>query len=363
MLERIAETPPPEWRHGERWAERMRRWAQRCARLIVAPAGLPRALRLLDVPRERITTLSNGADTRLFSPLEVDRAALWRRVLVQQPRGWLPGRRPGSARYDEQHVAALGAGAVLLYVGRFTAVKRLDRLIAAFVEARQACSAAASLVIVGGHPGEWEGEHPAEIASRLGADSVFLAGWYGQEELPELLSASDALVMASEREQFGQVLVEAMSCGLPVVAARSLGPELIVDDGRTGWLTEPDDHRALAHAMTEVVERPDERARRGAAARKAARERFSWDSISAQFATVLEEVIGHRPPAATASDADVAQQPRGGVRVGRIEGLDRELGQGDVGGGPERGQRAEEGQLAATVEVEQPERQHDVGRL
>jgi glycosyltransferase involved in cell wall biosynthesis len=295
MLERIASGPPPGWEHAGRWADRMRLWARRCDRLVVAPAGLPRALELLDVARDRIATLPNGVDTKLFTPRDVDRAALWRRVLIEQPRGWLPNRPAGSARYEDQEIAELSAGAILLYVGRFTAVKRLDRLIAAFGIARRELRSAAGLVIVGGHPGEWESEHPAEVAARLGVRNVFLAGWYGHQELPDMFCAADAVVVASEREQFGQVLVEGMACGLPVAAPRSLGPAMIIDDGRTGWLTEPDDEAALARAMIEIVERPAERARRGEAARRVVRSRFSWSRISARLAALLERVIGNRP--------------------------------------------------------------------
>jgi glycosyltransferase involved in cell wall biosynthesis len=294
MLERIAAGPPPSWKHAARWAARLRLWARGCARLVVAPSGVERAMRLLDVPRERVVSLPNGVDTQLFTPRKVDRAAIWHRVLVEEPRGWLPDRPPGSARYDDQQVAELCRGSILVYIGRFTAVKRLDRLIAAFAKARGRSDKQVGLVLVGGHPGEWEGEHPAQIAARLEVEDVFLAGWYQHEELPELLSAADAIVVASEREQFGQVLVEGMACGLPVVASRSLGPALIVDDGRTGWLAEPDDEDALAAAIVEAVEDPAERERRGSAARTAARAGFSWDSVSEQLAGVLEEVTRAR---------------------------------------------------------------------
>jgi glycosyltransferase involved in cell wall biosynthesis len=146
-------------------------------------------------------------------------------------------------------------------------------------------------VLVGGHPGEWEGEHPAELAARLGVEDVFLAGWYKHEELPQLFAGADAVVMASERDQFGQVLVEGMACGLPAVASRVLGPAMIIDDGETGWLTEPDDEAALAGAMIELVTNPEERARRGAAARVAVCEQFSWTRISERFGDALEAVI------------------------------------------------------------------------
>jgi glycosyltransferase involved in cell wall biosynthesis len=211
MLERIAGPDPPQWRYAERWAGRMRGWARDCARLVVAPAGIERAVSLLGVSRAQVAGIPNGVEAGLFTPTAPDREAFWRRALVQQPRGWLPGEPPGSARYRESDVVALAAGTVLLYVGRFTAVKRLDRLIAAFGRAEERLDAPAGLVLVGGHPGEWEGEHPAEIASRLGIAQVFLAGWQTQEELPDFFSAADLVVLTSEREQFGQVIVEGIA--------------------------------------------------------------------------------------------------------------------------------------------------------
>jgi glycosyltransferase involved in cell wall biosynthesis len=242
-----------------------------------------------------VVGLPNGVDVELFLPRAIDRDAFWQRVLVQQPQGWLPGRPPGSVSYLETEARQLAAGTVLLYAGRFTAVKRLDRLIAAFGRAQDRFAVPVGLVLVGGHPGEWEGEHPADIAARLGVPRVFLAGWHTQEDLPELLSAADAVVLTSEREQFGQVLIEAMACGVPAVATRSLGPTAIIEDGRTGWLVEPDDEAALAAALTEVVNDTSEREHRGQAACLAARERFSWATITAKLAAVLEEVVSDRP--------------------------------------------------------------------
>jgi glycosyltransferase involved in cell wall biosynthesis len=292
MLERIAAGAPPSWRCAERWAARMRMWAGRCARIVVAPAGVERALTLLGVPRDRIVALPNGVQVSLFQPRPLDRRAFWRRVLAQQPRGWLPGQGPGSANYREQDADLLAAGVVLLYVGRFTAVKRLDRLIAAFGRAQALSSMRVGLVLVGGHPGEWEGEHPAQLAARLEIPGVFLAGWYPHEELPAFFSAADAIVLTSEREQFGQALIEGMACGLPVVATRSLGPAGIVEDGCTGWLVDPGDEETLAVALTEAVEDARERERRGRAAVQAVRERFASSHTVAQLCVVLEQVAG-----------------------------------------------------------------------
>lgn len=293
MLERIAAGAPASWRYAEQWAARMCMWAQRCARIVVAPAGVERALSLLGVVRNRMVVLPNGVQLEVFRRRSLDRRAFWRRVLVQRPRGWLPGQGPGSAGYDEQEADRLAAGVVLLYVGRFTAVKRLDRLLMAFGRARERASSPVGLVLVGGHPGEWEGEHPAQLAERLEIPSVFLAGWYPHEELPSFFSAADAVVLSSEREQFGQALIEGMACGLPAVAVRSLGPGEIVEDGRTGWLVDGDDEDALAQALTEVVDDARERERRGRAALRSVRERFTYSGVVARLRAVLEEVAAH----------------------------------------------------------------------
>lgn len=292
MLEQIAAGAPPEWRHAQRWAERMRGWAHRCVRLVVAPAGVERAMALLGVRRQRLVALPNGVDVELFRPRALDRDAFWRRALVQQSQGWLPDQPPGSARYSEAAVAQLAAGTVLLYVGRFTAVKRLDLLIGAFARAQEPLTTPAGLVLVGGHPGEWENEHPAQIAARLGTPNVFLAGWQTQHELPAFFSAADAVVTASQREQFGQALIEGMACGLPAIATSSLGPAAIIENGRTGWLTAPDDETALATALTAAINDAPERQQRGHRARLTVGEHFSWSGVATQLMTVLEAVAG-----------------------------------------------------------------------
>jgi glycosyltransferase involved in cell wall biosynthesis len=285
MLEAIA--AGAAWPHGVAWAERLRGWAARAALLIVAPGGGARAARLLGVATERFEPLPNGFDPELFHPRRVDRLAVWRRVLVEQPRGWLPGAEPGSVGYAEAAVEALCRGSVIVFVGRFTEVKGLPVLLEAFAAARPRFDAPASLVLVGGHPGEWEGEHPAEAIERLGLDGVLLAGWHEQSELPELLAAGDALVLPSERESFGQVIVEAMASGVPAIATASLGPRHIVDDGETGWLVPVGDRDALAAALVGAVNDPAERRRRGKRAEQAARERFAWPVIAERLEGIL----------------------------------------------------------------------------
>lgn len=292
MLEAIVQGA--DWPYGDAWAERMRRWAQGSERLLVlTPSHIERAAELLGVEPERCVVSPNGFDPDLFVPRDIDRRAFWRRHLVEEPKGWKPGAPEGSVRYTEAEVEALAEGPVMVAVGRFTAVKRLPQLIDAWARAWRDLPPTASLVLVGGHPGEYEGEHPLEAIERTGARNVFLAGWHGHDELPEFLSAADVQVLNSAREQFGAVLVEGMACGLPAIAVNRLGPAEIVDDGHNGWLVEPDDADGLVAAIVSALGDEEQRRRRSEAARRTALDRYSWPAISGRVAEVLQAAVDH----------------------------------------------------------------------
>jgi glycosyltransferase involved in cell wall biosynthesis len=295
MLERIAAGPPATWTHAAAWAERMRRWAARAERLLLlSPSQIARVAALLGIGPERCVVSPNGFDPDRFAPRPVDRAAHWHEHLVANPRGWRPGEGEGSVRYTDAEIAPLSEGPVLLNIGRFTEVKRIGLLVRAFARAQRDAATRASLVLVGGHPGEWEGEHPCEAIERSGAQGVFLAGWHEHAALPSFFGAADLTVLASIREQFGLVLVEGMACGLPAIAVDRFGPGEIVAPGRTGWLVGPDDEAALAAAMRAAIDAPEEVARRGVLARADAVARWSWPAIAERVGGVLAEVAATR---------------------------------------------------------------------
>jgi glycosyltransferase involved in cell wall biosynthesis len=294
MLEQIEQGPPAGWEFADAWAERLREWAAGAERLIVSPAGLERAHRLLGVGFQQLVPLASGFDPAVFHPMRIDRLAHWRRHLLERPTAVAPdGTR---VSYSEEEMEVLAEGTVLLYVGRFTEVKRLPFLLEAFAAAQPRFARPAALAIVGGHPGEWEGEHPVYAARRLGLDQVFFAGWQRQERLPIFLNAADAVILPSAREQFGQTLVEGMACGLPGIAANALGPSRILEDGWTGWLFEPHDRDALTDALVEAVNDPAERRRRGQLAREEALRRLSWPMLASNLDRVLSEVAGRSAP-------------------------------------------------------------------
>ncbi len=288
MLERIADgTAPDSWTHAEEWVERMRRWAARCEQtILLTERQLPRVVELLDLDPERCVAIPNGVDPSRFrvADMAVDRRAFWRHHLVEEPRGWAPGLAAGSVAYTDADLAAFRHGPTLLYVGRFTEVKRIGLLIRAFARAQSRFPQRTPLVLVGGHPGEWEGEHPLDAVAASGARDVFLAGWHEQDALPSFFAAGDVVVLPSVREQFGQVLVEGMACGLPAIAVDAMGPADIVRDGETGWLVPPDDETALAEALADAAGDAAERRRRGEAARRDVIARFARDAVAARVA-------------------------------------------------------------------------------
>ncbi len=295
LLEAIAQGSPAHWTYADTWAARMRRWAAHCQCLVISSASqAARARRVLPVESSRFLILPNGLDPTHFNRRQVNRRELWQRLLVEQPRGWLPGHAPGSIAYTSEQIRPFAKGPVLLFVGRFTTVKRIALLIEAYQLAQPAFVTPAPLVLVGGFPGEWEGEHPADLIQRLGVHGVFLAGWHEHDALPEILAAADVVVLPAVGEQFGQVLVEGMACGLPAIAADCGGPAEIVRPGETGWLVPPDDKQALAAALINTVNDTAERQRRASAAYTDAHTRYSWPSLTRRLANTYQTLIQSR---------------------------------------------------------------------
>jgi glycosyltransferase involved in cell wall biosynthesis len=300
MLQEIEDGPPDGWDHAAAWAERMRGWARNCERLLVlSPDAVRRVPDLLGVEPERVVWAPNGFDPAGFERRPLDPEARldhWRKWLVEDPKGWDQSGEVGSVAYEDSDLDAFrDGGPVLLYVGRYTEVKRIPLLIRAHARARERFERRSPLVLLGGFPGEWEGEHPLEVLRQAGDPDVFLAGWRGHDDLPDGLNAADLVVLPSVREQFGAVLVEGMACGLPPIAVDAHGPAEIVDDGETGWLVPPDDEDAMVEALVSAVNDQPERARRADVAYEAARARYSWAALARGLAHVYDDVREGRP--------------------------------------------------------------------
>ena len=299
----LQETNLARYRYGKDWAARLEAAARRSGRIIcISPHEASEAVRLLGVPDELIEVIPNGVDTELFTRATLtreERLGLLRRWLVDEPQGWDESGRPGSIRYPPEALEAFtGPGGeplpLLLFVGRYLDFKRVPLLVRAYARARPRFDTPVPLLIWGGSPGEWEGEHPHTVAQELGVDGVFFSGWRGHDELPLGLSTADVFVAPSVEEPFGLVFLEAMSCHLPVITTRTGGPLSFVNTvaGKpNGWLVEPDDVDALADALVEAVNDGATRNERADNARHQARSSYSWRALSGRYEAVYDDVL------------------------------------------------------------------------
>ena len=293
-------------RFGEWWIDQMRTSAARSRLLItISPHDRDLALDLLSVPASKVVTIPNGVDVDIFRPRnqsDSERFSNWRKWLVTEPQGWKPNGSPGSVRYTDADLRVFrnadgSLAPILLFVGRFTAFKRVDVLLDAYEMFRANSKQKAPLVIWGGFPGEWEDEHPYLTVTRRGIEGVFFAGWRGHDDLPLALASADIFVAPSVNEPFGQVYLEAMSCGLPVIATSTGGPKSFVNvepKRETGWLVRPGDAHSLMSAMGAAAEDRSLREIRGRNARLYVTREYSWDGISDQVAAAYGEVISQR---------------------------------------------------------------------
>jgi glycosyltransferase involved in cell wall biosynthesis len=149
-------------------------------------------------------------------------------------------------------------------------------LLQAYGLLRQAVAGAPKLVLAGLDtlPDEdWE------LASRLNvAGHVETRRDVSPEELAELYRGACMFVLSSDEEGLGLVILEAMASGLPVVSTRCGGPEGVVVEGVTGYLTPVGDAHALAAKMRELLDDAALRRSMGEKARRIAEEKFSLET-------------------------------------------------------------------------------------
>ena len=277
--------------------------AWRAGAIIAVADALKHELARLGAPAENITVLRNGVDLEKFTPADRERE-----------------RR------------ALGLdGLVLASVGHLIERKGHGLVIDALKELP-----AATLLIVGEGPQRKALEARAKAAGVAGR--VRFLGQASHEELKSVYSAADILVLASSREGWPNVLLEAMACGAPCVAADVGGTGEVIRAPEAGRLARERSPAAIAAAIGEVLASPP--------GRKAARlyaERHSWDETAdgmhAIFTALAEKsraasalkirplsVDGERPRLIVTVDTEEEFDWRrfdGGYLVNGVDGVER----------------------------------------
>ncbi|MEQ1542801.1 MAG: glycosyltransferase family 1 protein [Novosphingobium sp.] len=249
------------------WAEPaltavLRRFYRRCDALVTPSESMAQVLRDQRMNYD-IGIWSRGVDRTVFNPQRRDLA--WRQGL------------------------GIADGEVTIgFLGRLVMEKGLDVVSDTIDELRNR-EIPHRVLVVG------EGPARAWFEARL-PDAVF-AGFQGGADLGRAVASMDVLFNPSITETFGNVTLEAMACGLPVVAAAATGSESLVDDRRSGRLVRPGAIHHFAEALRSYIEQPDLRAAHGAAG-EARSMHFSWDRINQAVADTYLRLIRQKASAA-----------------------------------------------------------------
>jgi D-inositol-3-phosphate glycosyltransferase len=231
-----------------------------------------RELGLLGVPRSRMALVPSGVDTDRFRPAG-----------PAEPRGSRPR---------------------ILTVGRLVERKGFEDIIRALPAVP-----GAECVVVGGAPGARPADDPyacrlRELAGRCRvAHRVRLVGAVPAPDMPRWYRSADVLAAAPWYEPFGLTPLEAMACGVPVVATAVGGLTDTVLDGVTGDLVPPRDPRALGAALRRLLADEVRRFAYGAAAVERAGQSYSWRRVATQLAAVYAAVAERAPAGAAPREA------------------------------------------------------------
>lgn len=235
-----------------------------------SPASRHHMLQEYGVEPEKVQIIPGGVDAAVFYPRD--------RQLARQALG-LDVESP-----------------VLLFVGRLQPLKGIDTLLRAAYIVRQQHALLQVLVVGGGL--DAQDEHEAQelqrlhaLSERLGlARQVQFIKAQPQDILAQYYAAADVFVMPSHYESFGIVVVEAMACGIPVVASDVGGLASSVQQGTTGFLVPDGDWQAFARAILHLLASPVLRHTFGQAGRQRA-QAFTWPRIVAHTVQLYRRLL------------------------------------------------------------------------
>lgn len=272
MKNRIARSS--EEREGPYRVDGEKQVITRADRLIVAtPAEKSQLQFLYQANIKKMAIIPPGVDTGHFYPIPQDEA--------------------------REYIGISQEACIGLFVGRIEPLKGLDTLMKAVsILGMHDAEHPFYLTIIGGDPNAAPEEMTEEMVRLqklcdelyLGRVALFL-GKRAQDTLPYYYSAADVLLMPSHYESFGMVALEAMACGVPVIASQVGGLAYLVKDGKTGYHVPFDAPEVLSEKLGALLKNSDLRKEMGEQAAVYAKE-YAWEKIAAQIIDVYEEVKG-----------------------------------------------------------------------
>ncbi|WFS61588.1 glycosyltransferase [Pseudodesulfovibrio thermohalotolerans] len=213
----------------------------------------------LGQPEHRLEVIPNGVDTALFTAA---------------------GRSVRGSGIPDDGRLVFGS------VARMTEAKDHGNLLRAFRRVRDGRDGVL-LALVG------DGETREEVERMIDEldlrDSVLMLG--RRDDIPAWLRAMDVFVLPSRREGAPVSVLEAMACGVPVVATDVGGVSEILVDGENGRVVQPEDHEALAGAMLWMMDNPEARERFAEAGPKSVAGRYSNHAMCSSYLNLYEKVM------------------------------------------------------------------------
>ncbi len=185
-------------------------------------------------------------------------------------------------------------GGYIFSVARFSDPrKNVPMLFKTYHALKQMAASAPPLVLAGSAA---PSEADWNLADHLGIiESIRFEDSPSAERLAEMYREASVFVLSSNEEGFGLVLAEAMSSGVPVISTRCGGPESVVADGRTGYLTPVGDYRAMAERLNELLRDSAKRELMGHEARRIAERQFSIEVTGQAYIEVYDRLLNSVP--------------------------------------------------------------------
>ncbi len=179
----------------------------------------------------------------------------------------------------------------LLYLGAINPRKNLILLLNALAELRsQGCLY--ELTIVGDYQEETYRREVESVISSLNLeDSVSFLGWQSQKQILDIIREIAILVMPSEQENMPMAALEVMASGKPVIATKVGGIPEIIDDGRTGFLFEKGDSKALVEILKNLYHNPGMIIEAGKAAKEKMEESYKAERIASRLLQYYQNVV------------------------------------------------------------------------
>jgi len=223
--------------------------------------------KLYGIPEEKGKLIHNGFDERIFYPQKVDKKKLLGEYGIRPPPEY-----------------------IVSFVGKFAHFKGIDVLLKAAKIYENEFDSVATLIM--GHGNRYQ--ELVDLKERLNLKNVYFIGHLDQEDAARVLNIADVSVVPSREEAFGLVAIEALACGVPVVATNRGGLPDFIDES-VGALVDAEDYIGLAEAIIKEIKNPQREVKSRRAAEYALNG-FSWQRVAEEVVEVYEEAVNNYHP-------------------------------------------------------------------